>query len=177
MLSNQTFAFNETVERVNTDLNSLMNIEKTDKKIDRQETPVLREESIKETALSIGARAGLIHRSIKIAEELKQMEGDLDKLNFGALMIDKNLMPPVITEGKETVKKDSEDMLKTADAVYRIEIPERLVTVVPTWRDYLYQGLVIKDSGVEKPHDSLLPKTDYEKEVWKKMLKKDILSA
>jgi defect-in-organelle-trafficking protein DotC len=178
-ISFSVLAENETeneTETIGTNLSALISLEPQNETKDK-ESNGLREDSLRDTALSIGSRAGLIRRSVEIAEQLKQFEGNLDKISFGALMIDKNLMPPVITEGKDSVKKDSDDMLKTADAIYRIEIPERLVTTTPSWRDYLYQGLIIKDNGVEKPHDSLLPKTDFEKKVWKKYIEMGYLKG
>lgn len=135
---------------------------------DNPEGSFIRYDAVRDTALALGSRAGLLARSEEIIAALKHKEADLDRIyNFSTLFLREKVMPPVIIEAQDAVTQDNDRMLRTSDRIYRIEIPERLVTVVPTWRDYLYMGMMTAEA-VGQPHAALLPRTDSERLIWER---------
>lgn len=133
--------------------------------------PEIRQRLLLEAACSVGARGGLAARSQEIRGKLASKAADLDRIfSFQTVMLPSSLLPPVITEALESVRQDDGRTIRYAGAIYRIVEPERLVTVAPTWRDYLYTGLT-DAATVEMPHDSMLPKTQAERDKWSRNVK------
>ena len=124
----------------------------------------IRMDAIQETAASVGARAGLVHRSRQInADILALGEARLDRMfDFSAMMLPDNVIPPVLTEGKGAYAQNSETEIRTAGRMFKIEEQARFSPVPPTWRDYLLQ----REEAVDTPHSSLLPKTPEERALW-----------
>jgi len=126
--------------------------------------PKIRLESIKEAALGYGARSGLARRSYEIGKILYDNQPLLDNVfNFNALVLDRSVMPPVLSEAQNALRQPDSDTIRVADAVYRIERQAAFVTAPPTWREYLIREYRYK---VDLPTDLLLPKNDGEKKVW-----------
>lgn len=133
----------------------------------QEEIPVLRSEMLRTAACSLGARGGLLARSKAIRAEVERNRPILERYRFQSVMLTGGMLPPVISEAREAVKQDSPKLRRIAGVVYRIEAPERFVTVAPTWRDYVFRGL--PDGGtVEAPPPNFLPKGDAEQEFWRK---------
>lgn len=127
----------------------------------------LRYQALREAALSTGARAGLAWRAKQINAINYRHERQLDLIyNFHAMMLDDNVLPPVLIEGRQTLDQSSDDVIRVSDRAYTIQSQARFVTMPPTWREYLLQ--TYKDPDV--PDVSLLPRTDSEKEVWDRYL-------
>ncbi len=127
----------------------------------------LRYQALREAALSTGARAGLAWRAKQINAINYRHERQLDLIyNFHAMMLDDNVLPPVLIEGRQTLDQSSDDVIRVSDRAYTIQSQARFVTMPPTWREYLL--LSYKDPDV--PDVSLLPRTDSEKEVWDRYL-------
>lgn len=123
----------------------------------------IRHMALRDTALGTGARAGLAWRAQQINQIVCYYERHLDLIyNFNALLLDKNVLPPVLTEGRLTLDQTSDDIIRVADRSYAIQSQARFVTMPPTWRDYL--KLNYKEPDM--PDRSLLPHTQAEKEVW-----------
>lgn len=123
----------------------------------------LRHKALRDSALSLGARAGLAWRAEHINTEVKQNEAKLDRIfNFNALMLENYVLPPVLLQGRNTLDKASDDTLRIADRHYIVNQQAKFVTVAPTWRDYL----VMNYSTPENPDKSLLPRNQVEKKVW-----------
>lgn len=128
------------------------------------EIPKIRLESIKEAALGYGVRSGLARRSYEIGKILYDNQALLDNVfNFNALLLDRSVMPPVLSEAQNALKQPDSDTIRVADATYRIERQAAFVTTPPNWRDYLIRDYRYK---VELPADLLLPKNDSEKKIW-----------
>lgn len=126
--------------------------------------PKVRLESIKEAALGYGARSGLARRSYETGKILYDNQALLDNVfNFNALLLDRSVMPPVLSEAQNNLKQPNGDTIRVADATYRIERQAAFVTAPPSWREYLIRDYRYK---VDLPADILLPKNDAEKKVW-----------
>lgn len=126
---------------------------------------VMRAQALRDTALSVGARGGLAFRAQQINSVLLQYENMLYRLfNFNAMMLEKNVLPPVLTEGRNTLSLGGTDTIRIADRSYQILSQARFVTTVPNWRDYLWMAYSPPDS----PDSTLLPRNRQERVVWKK---------
>ncbi len=125
----------------------------------------LRYVAIRDTALSVGARGGLAHRANQINAELKQDGRYLERIfNFNAMLLDDNVLSPVLIEGRDTLDQGSPDTIRLSDRQYVILSQARFVTTAPHWREYLWMNY----PKPELPDPSLLPKDDNEQRVWDK---------
>lgn len=141
-------------------LNSASNYASNEKDISN-----LREESIKETALTLGAQSGLAYRSKKINQSLEKQEAHLNNVfNFGPLMLEHSVLPPVLIQANNTLSISGPDSLRISDETYRIAGQAKFVTAPPTWRTYLWMTF----KTPELPNKTLLPKLASEEKIWKK---------
>lgn len=125
--------------------------------------PPLRAQQIQEAAAAYGAQAGADARAKDINRIVQERAARYDRaFNFAALMLEPGFLPPVISEGRDAYNQPSADEVRAADRLYRIEFPARLVSVPPSWRDYLPMDL----SGVERPSAAVLPQNREEKNLW-----------
>ncbi|MEY3183084.1 MAG: hypothetical protein RLZ35_1069 [Pseudomonadota bacterium] len=124
----------------------------------------IRIQGLRDTALSLGARGGLAQQAEMLNNMLLKHEDVLQRVfNFNAIMLDKNVLPPVLIEGRNTLDIAGPDAIRIADRNYQILEQARFVTAPPTWRNYLWMSF----STPEAPDRSLLPKTAIEKTLWK----------
>lgn len=136
-------------------------------KEDRLRTPALRD-----AALAYGARGGLAWASQQINVMLEDRAGELTRIyDFNRLIIREpggvTLLPPVISESEDTYEQqDAGRTLRVADRYYKILEQTRFAPVAPLWHSYL----IMSFSSPEKPADSLLPKNDEEKKLWRKFV-------
>lgn len=133
----------------------------------RDAVPRLREQMIWEASCSLGARAGLANRSREIQAQLEVNAPQLDRMSFQPFMTSEGMLPPVISEERDPVRQEGEKDKRAAGFIYRMVREARLVTVAPTWRDYLFAGLS-SQVKVEMPHKTFTPTNDAEKAVWRK---------
>jgi defect-in-organelle-trafficking protein DotC len=166
-----------TVSRTEGDTDTLDNLQKLSApapKVDVNPNPAehinqMREEALKDVAMSVGAQSGLHWRSERINDVLKQHSKELDiTYDFNQLILDKNVLPPVLTEARKTLNLDSPDTIRIADQTYQIVSQAKFVTTPPTWRDYLwmdYPQPPIPDTGI-------LPHNNIEKKAWQKLAHK-----
>lgn len=125
---------------------------------------LIRLQALKETALGLGARAGLSLRSKEINNVLRKHERNLDKIfNFNALLLNHNILPPVLEESRNNLNLAGADAIRITDRTYRIIYQARFVTAPPTWRTYLW----LNYKYPELPDDTLLPKNKNEIKVWR----------
>lgn len=125
----------------------------------------IRHLGLRDAALSTGARAGLAWRAKQINQLVKKHERQLDLIyNFNALLMDHNVLPPVLLEGRLPLEQTADDIIRVSDRAYTIQSQARFVTLAPTWRDYLKLNYREPDM----PDRSLLPRTEAEKTVWDK---------
>jgi defect-in-organelle-trafficking protein DotC len=148
-------------------LDSLMTMSNK-KKISGKNNPhtmnKIRETAIKDTALSVGAQTGLAVRAKEIDNQLTTHQRYLDKIyDFNALVLEHNVMPPVLLEGRNTFNLDDLQSIRVSNRTYRVYKQAHFITTAPNWREYLWMDY----QPPEPPHPSLLPTTKEEAAVWK----------
>lgn len=150
------------------DLEGILKMAKEDAKETKalEEIPQIRLEALREAALRYGTRGGLARRSYEIAMMLADQETMLDGIyNFGAMLLDKNVLPPVLSEAQNWLNQPDPNTIRVADAAYRIERQAQFVTVPPNWREYLVRDY---KHEIERPTALLLPQNEAETKLWQK---------
>lgn len=129
----------------------------------------IRRDSMREAALSYGARGGLAFRTKEIMEELEKNQGALDKVyNFRRLLIkapsNMYIEPPIISEALNNflVSPNGEEAA-VSDAVYHISRQARIVSSPRNWRQYLERVW----EKVVPPPQILIPETPAERKAWR----------
>lgn len=128
----------------------------------------LRYKAIRQEALRLGAQTGLAYRYTMIMEYMQKKEPQLNvAFNFSGFVKDGRLLIPAIQETKNNFAMDYEKGEAVITRLkYTVDEEARIVSVVPTWRDYLWQQYAYP----EKPHPSLRPRTKEEVLAWKESL-------
>lgn len=124
---------------------------------------VIRRQALEETALTIAAQSGLAWRSKQINLDLQKQAAYLDKVfDFNQLILQHNVLPPVLLEGRNTLNLADPYTIRIADRMYKIDKQARFVTTPPNWREYLSLNYAYPDS----PVIGLLPKNKEERKIW-----------
>lgn len=127
----------------------------------------IRMQALKDTALSIGAQGGLANRARDIDAILLCNAKNLSlAFNFSRLILDKNVLPPVLEYSEQSLNLASPNIIRISDNIYKIIKQAHFVTTAPTWRDYLwmdYQKPALPDS-------TLLPRDKKERTIWKQYI-------
>lgn len=146
------------------------NIRKIKKSDEMNKVNSLRGEAIKDMALRMGTSAGLAYQFKNVYEKkIASMSAELDRTyNFEKLSISPGALPPVLTQSFGNYEKKSDNLVMIADSTYSIDQKARMVSVYPTYRDYLQ--FHFKPS--ELPDSQFLPKTSAEKKLWDDYVKK-----
>lgn len=148
------------ISQVKEDLKSATGVSNSDAAIG-----ALRAQALRETALSLGARGGLAEKAEKINNTFLNYEPLLDRVfQFSGIMLDNNVLPPVLVEARNTLSISGSDTISIADRNYKILAQARFVTAVPTWREYLWMAYDLP----EMPDRSLLPRDKPERIVWER---------
>lgn len=123
----------------------------------------IRQTALKETALSLSAQAGLAWRAKVIDEQLIKQTRRLDAVyDFNSLILEHNILPPVLLEGRNTLNLADAQTIRVSDRTYKVARQAHFVTTPPTWRQYLWLDYV----PPEYPHYTLLPRNSVERKVW-----------
>lgn len=123
----------------------------------------IREMALKETALSLGAQSALAWRSTYINDELVKQSRNLDAIyDFNSLILENNILPPVLLEGRNTLNLADTQTIRISDRTYKVSKQAHFITTPPNWRQYLWMDY----KKPEYPHATLLPKTAQERQVW-----------
>ena len=131
----------------------------------QSKTDFIRTEGLQNTALSLGAQAGLSWRSRQINAELEPNTKTLDQIfNFNALILDHSVLPPVLVEGDNNLNIADSTTIRVADVSYKIVQQAQFVTAAPTWRNYIW----LDYPPPEVPHQTLLPKNHAEQLIWQR---------
>lgn len=127
----------------------------------------IRMQALRDTALSVGARGGLASRAKEINNVLLGYEKTLNRVfNFHRMLLDNNVLPPILLEARDTLSLTGDDIIRIADRQYQIYKQARFVTAPPTWNDYLW----LNYGKPETPDKTMLPRTKAEKIVWQKFI-------
>lgn len=133
----------------------------------RRGSNAIRLTALQETALAVGAQSALAWRGDSIDRELMQHKRTLDlAFNFQALVMDHNVLPPVLLEGRTTLNLSDNTAIRLSDRMYEIAKQARFVTAPPHWREYLW----LNYKKPERPSNTLLPQNSRERKVWKKFV-------
>lgn len=123
----------------------------------------IREMALKETALSLGAQSALAWRAKYIDDQLVRQARNLDAIyDFNSLVLEHNILPPVLLEGRNTLNLADTQTIRISDRTYKVAKQARFITTPPHWRQYLWMDY----KKPEYPHSTLLPKTAEERQVW-----------
>jgi defect in organelle trafficking protein DotC len=129
----------------------------------RQRGIRFKENALRETALSLGAQAGLAFSARIIDDQLVKQARRLDAVyDFNSLLLDHNILPPVLLEGRNTLNLADAQTIRISDRVYKIAKQARFVTTPPNWRQYLW----LDYKKPECPNMMLLPRTRRERQAW-----------
>jgi len=162
-----SLTFNLTACTLRSKADNLQSLKKLSGGTSKAKNGAIRSQNLRDTALSVGARGGLAWRATQINNVLLRHESMLYRLfNFNAMLLDKNVLPPVLTDARNTLTLGGTDTIRIADRTFQIVEQARFVTAVPVWRDYLW----LSYSPPETPDKSLLPKNREEQIVWKKFI-------
>lgn len=129
----------------------------------KHKTNQIRETMLRETALSLGAQSGLAARAQLIDDQLIKLARTLDKVyDFNSLILEHNILPPVLLEGRNTLNLADTQTIRISDRTYKVAKQARFITTPPNWRQYLWLDYQKPDY----PNEALLPKSRKEKQIW-----------
>jgi defect-in-organelle-trafficking protein DotC len=126
----------------------------------------LRQSAQKKAALSWGAQTGYAKRTALRNGWLRKNSELLDRVfTFRPFLAsDEHVLLPSVDVGKRAFKLETAISSDSTMVSYRIHEPARVISIPPTFRDYL-----ILSPGIPKKVNSLLlPKNSKEKKLWKK---------
>lgn len=128
----------------------------------------LRVKALKKRAIMLGTQAGFYVRSHEIMDEVNRLSPALDRVfNFNILMLSHgHVLPPVISELTDVVRQADDSRMVVTDRAISIAKQARLVTRVPTWRDWLIGWEPESPPDIENTPALLLP-MKHEKEFWR----------
>lgn len=127
----------------------------------------IRKKALQEGASTLGANGALAWRSNEINKSLNDEASYLDKVfNFNQLILNNNVLPPVLVESDGELNVDSDTSLRLDSKTYKIEAPAKFVSTPPTWRNYLLMNY----KKPELPSKTLLPTTQAEAKLWNSYL-------
>lgn len=123
----------------------------------------IREMALRETALSLGAQAALASRAKTIDDQLVKQTRYLDAIfDFKSLILDNNILPPVLLQGNNSLNLADAQTIRISDRTYKLVKQARFMTTPPNWRQYLW----LDYQKPEAPHVTMLPNTREERQIW-----------
>ena len=124
---------------------------------------------LRDAAIAYAAQAGYERRVWQVMRQLERdslalsKTFDFNRVAYRAPRQTGYILPPVVSRATAAISVDGTGQSAVAaDEFYRIEIPGRIVSVVPTWRDYL----IIPLDTATRPDDSFLPQNREERRVF-----------
>lgn len=122
-------------------------------------------DALREAAVGVGARGGLVNQTKVVNRALDRIARNLDAIyDFTPLMIKGRVIPPVLTITKDVYTQGDATNLRLAGRSYKIEAQPRFSSRPPQWREYIY----IDYGEAKLPSATLLPRSPEEQEVWRK---------
>lgn len=130
----------------------------------KKEMNKVHSQALQDIAMSIGAQAGLAWRSKAINTVLTKNSSYLDRIfNFNLMLLDHNVVPPVLVQGNSSLNLADPQTLRIDDRVYQIVSQAHFTTAPPQWHNYLWMDY----KAPETPLPAFLPKTPEERIVWR----------
>jgi len=136
----------------------------------------LQERSMRKEALSLGAQAGLYVQGKALDTWLQTRAPDLDKTyDFRRLVYPASLhvqdrlsgsalLPPIVTVSQDYTRIVGPGTLHVSRSFYRIHAQAAFSTVVPNWREYLWQSW--PKPNINNVPRVLLPDNATERKIW-----------
>ena len=129
----------------------------------------LRLKAVSQAALTLGAQSGLAYETKKLNNNMLDEAEHLRTIfNFDALILNHNILPPVLVESKNNLNLDNNETIRTSARSFKIMQSARFVTAPPTWRNFLFMTFKTPDL----PDQTLLPRDASEQSMWRAELKK-----
>lgn len=126
-------------------------------------TGKIREMALREISLSLGAQSGLAWRAKYVNDQLAYQARSLDAVyDFNSLVLEHNILPPVLLEGRNTLNLSDSQTIRISDRTYKVSKQAHFITTAPNWRQYLWMDY----KKPEYPNATLLPKTREERQIW-----------
>lgn len=123
----------------------------------------MRIDGLRQVARGLGAQASLAWRSYQLNIMLNAQRRNLDRIfNFNHLILNQNVLPPVLAEGRNTLNLADDQAIRVSDQEYQIVFPPRFVTAPPNWRNYIWMSY----KKPEDPNSTLLPQNAMERKIW-----------
>lgn len=126
----------------------------------------LRQAAQKKAALSWGAQTGYAKRTALRNRWLRSRSQDLDRIfTFRPFLAgNEHVLLPAVDSGRRAFNLETATSSASTLVSYRIHEPARVVSIPPTFRDYL----ILSPGKPKKVNPLLLPKNAKEKRLWKK---------
>lgn len=135
----------------------------------KTELSQLRVKSLEDSAMSIGAQAGLASASKQINEQMEKDDKYLDSIfNFYGMVLSHGVIPPVLVASDNSLNLDDPNTIRVADRTYKIIQQARFATTPPNWREYL----VTNYEKPTLPDKTLLPKNAEEQKIWRRGIRR-----
>lgn len=119
-------------------------------------------------AKAVAIRAAMTSRINSIQSVVETHGRELDAIyNFEPLMIQKRVVPPVITEARDLYNQSSSLQIRLSKALFNIERQAYFSSTAPNWREYLKfnsEGSAYGKFGYVG--GDMQPKTKMESEIW-----------
>ena len=146
-------------------LNDIVNYSKSDISANGENSfSGMRPKAISEAARTIAFQKAVRWRYDMILGIIHNNETMITSIfDFKRLLLHNGrLLPPVIVEGRDGLRIESDTRATEVKASYRIIKEARIVSNPPSWRDYLYREY--KTS--ERINPALIPKNEKERDIW-----------
>lgn len=131
---------------------------------EQNEAQRARSQALLDTALGVGVKAGIAWQLEKIRGDVRAKERTLDTIyDFGSLMIQGRVVPPVIIQATDLYNQDGDLALRLSGAYYKIEAQAKFSSVAPSWRSYLSFPA---SHGVQSSYGMIRPTNSDEKGLW-----------
>jgi defect-in-organelle-trafficking protein DotC len=120
-------------------------------------------EMIRDGALMYASQCALKYYYEEINQSLLSKEILLNRVfNFQPLMLDSDVIPPIVVQAGKTVEQVSSEYLIIADRTFKILRHGSFTTTPLSWKDYLLADIPMPPL----PDKSLLPSDSIEQEIW-----------
>ena len=150
-------------------LESLQEVPTVDREGGHPEASQIRTKALEDTAMSLAAQGGLAWASKNINARLEHDKWYLETVyNFNGMMLSHGVLPPVLTQGDNSLNLADPSTIRVADKTYKIVQQARFATTPPNWREYLWMSF----PKPELPHRLLLPRNSEERKVWARAIRK-----
>ena len=127
----------------------------------------IRLENLKQVARGLGAQASLANRSYQLNAMLYSQRRKLDNIfNFNYLMLNQNVLPPILVEGRNILNLADNFTIRVSDHEYQIAEAPRFTTTPPNWRHYIW----MRYKKPEQPNSTMQPQSELERKIWNKYI-------